>query len=112
MCVLAKEQDYRAMQIDNFNKLIMQERTSRESQIESWRVYLTGEKEHREGREQNMITREELDAVTKTMWAEIRNHTHDVHALSLPGSAAAPVSVASGGSMAPAVAKKSPPTSR
>lgn len=70
------------MQIDNFNKLIMQERAARETQMESWRAYMSGEKEARDDKEQSMVTRDELDAVTKSMWAEIRNHTHDVTCIS------------------------------
>jgi hypothetical protein len=78
--MLAKEQDFRALQIDNFNKLIMQERAVRETQMESWRAYLTSEKEIRDSKDHGLVTRDELDSVTSAMWAEIRAHTHDVTA--------------------------------
>lgn len=78
--MLAKEQDFRALQIDNFNKLIMQERAVRETQMESWRAYLTSEKELRDSKDHGLVTRDELDSVTSAMWAEIRAHTHDVTA--------------------------------
>merc|ERR1719253_599092 len=88
--ILAKEQDFRAMQIDNFNKLIMQERTARETQLEGWRAWLASEKDARDGREKGLVTKEELDVATKAMWNEIRTHTHDVHAFSVPNASPAP----------------------
>lgn len=81
---LSKEQEFRAMQIDNFNKLVLQERAARESQQESLRVYLTNEKVARDEKDTgDMITREEFEQIMKRLWAEIRNHTHDVHAFNM-----------------------------